>query len=117
MISIKDIQKIFKMAGGVRTFVILTILRCPFDALHTVIHAGFLQFAFRAINMRNQDQLFNVCFLFGIGSLILFLYNGTVWTLYAAYVTKWVGKIRRKLFGIYPAYLCSRLKQGHPVNG
>jgi ABC-type multidrug transport system fused ATPase/permease subunit len=99
MRSILDIQELFKMAGGVRRFIILTLLRSPFDALYTVIQASFLQFAFEAINKGDQNRLFHVCVMFGIGSLLLFLYNGTVWTLYATYVTKWVGRIRRKLFG------------------
>ena len=41
----------------------------------------------------------HVCLLFGIVSLFLFLYNGIIWTFYATYVAKWVGTIRRKLFG------------------
>jgi len=99
MRNIRDIWKLFKMAGRVRRFIILTLLRCPFDALYTIIHASFLQFTFETINMENQNGLYHVCALFGIGSLFLFLYNGIVWTLYATFVTKWVGTIRRKLFG------------------
>jgi ABC-type multidrug transport system fused ATPase/permease subunit len=90
---------LFRTAGGIRRFIILTLLRSPFDALYTVIQACFLRFAFETINRENKNELLHVCVLFGIGSLFLFLYNGTVWTLYAAYVVKWVGKIRRKLFG------------------
>ena len=98
MRNMKDIQRLFKLAGRIRSFIILTLLRCPFDALRTVVLAIFLQFAFEAIGKGNQNELFKVCMMYGIGSLLLFLYNGTVWTLYATYVTKWVGRIRRKLF-------------------
>ena len=98
MCSIREIGKLFKMAGKVRLFIILTLLRCPFDALQTAIQASFLQFAFNSINKGSQEELIHVCVLFGIGSLLLFLYNGTIWTLYATFVTKWVGTIRRKLF-------------------
>jgi len=94
----RDMLAFFRMAGGVRQFIILILLRCPFDALYTVIQASFLRFAFGAINKANPNELCHVCALFGIGSLFLFLYNGTVWTLYATNVTKWVGTIRRKLF-------------------
>ncbi|NLX77458.1 MAG: ABC transporter ATP-binding protein [Clostridiaceae bacterium] len=99
MRNISDIRNLFRTAGGIRRFIILTLLRCPFDALHTVIHAVFLQLAFEAVNSENLNGLLHVCLLFGIGSLLLFLYNGTVWMLYSVYVTKWVGKIQRKLFG------------------
>lgn len=98
MRNMKDIQRLFKLAGRIRSFIILTLLRCPFDALRTVVHAIFLQFAFEEIGKGNQNELLKVCMMYGIGSLLLFLYNGTVWTLYATYVTKWVGRIRRKLF-------------------
>ncbi len=99
MRNLQDIRELFKMVGGVRRFIILTLLRCPFDALYTAIQASFLQLAFEAIYQENQKGLYYACAIFGIGSLLLFLYNGTVWTLYATYVTKWVGAIRRKLFG------------------
>lgn len=98
MRNLQDIRELFKMTGGVRRFFILTLLRCPFDVLYTVIQASFLQLAFEAIHQENQKGLYHACVCFGIGSLLLFLYNGTVWTLYATYVTKWVGAIRRKLF-------------------
>lgn len=98
MRNIRDIWKLFRMAGRVRLFIILTLLRCPFEALRTALQASFLQFAFGMINKGNQNGLYYVCVLFGIGSLFLFLYNGTVWTFYATYVIKWVGAIRRKLF-------------------
>ena len=98
MCDIRDIWKLFKTAGGVGRFIFLTLLRCPFDALHTVIQASFLQFAFNSINSGSRTGLFYACVWFGIGSLLLFLYNGIVWTLYATYVVKWVSTIRRKLF-------------------
>jgi len=98
MSDIRDIRELFKTAGRIRRFIILTVLRSPFDALYTIIQASFLRYAFNAINNEDQYGLLCVCALFGIGSIFLFLYNGTVWTLYATYVTKWMGTIRRKLF-------------------
>lgn len=94
----REIKDLFLMAGNIRRFIILTILRCPFDALRTIIQASFLQLAFNKIGMNDQIGLYYACAMFGIGSLLLFLYNGTVWTLYAAYVTRWVSAIRKKLF-------------------
>ncbi len=93
-----DILQLFRMTGGVKRFIILTILRCPFDALYTIVQATFLKLVFEAISSKNQDSLYYVCALFTIGSLLLFLYNGTIWRMYAAYVVKWVGMLRRKLF-------------------
>jgi len=98
-----EMKKLFTMAGKVRLFIILTILRCPFDPLHTAIHAAFLQYAFEAINKGCKNELFHVCVLFAAGTFFLFIYNGTVWTIYSAYVAKWTGRIRKKVF----KHICS----------
>lgn len=82
MSNIKAIRNLFRMTGGVRSFIILTLLRSPFDALHAVIQASFLQFAFEAINKESLKGFFHVTLLFGIGSLFLFLYNGFAEALY-----------------------------------
>jgi ABC-type multidrug transport system fused ATPase/permease subunit len=94
-----DLKVLFRMTGGFRRFVILMLFRSPFDALYTAIQAMFLQFGFNTINDGNASKLYMICAFFSIGFGLLFLYNGTVWTLYATYTTKWVGTIRRKLFG------------------
>ena len=94
-----EVRKLFGVAGGFRRFVILTLLRCPFDAMRTVIQASFLKFAFDAINKDSIKHLFVVCALFGIGSLFLFLYNGVVLSMYAAYVIQWVGRIKQAVLG------------------
>ncbi|HHY82738.1 MAG TPA: ABC transporter ATP-binding protein [Clostridiales bacterium] len=96
--NIKATRDMFRMAGRTRRFSILTLLRCPFDALRTIVQANFLMHAFDAINSGNLNELYHACGLFGVLCLFLFLYNGTVWMLYAEYVTRWVGAIRRKLF-------------------
>jgi ABC-type multidrug transport system fused ATPase/permease subunit len=98
MSDIKEVIKLFKFAGQVRSFIFLTLLRCPFDALYTAYQACFLQYAFSALDDLSKKELYNACIMFGIGSLLLFLYNGTMWTIYSTYVTKWVGRIRRSLF-------------------
>lgn len=98
MDKVRDMQKLFQMAGKIKGFLLLTLLRSPFDPLYTVIQASFLQYAFIAINKSSKNELFHACTLFAIGSFVLFLYNGTIWTIYAAYVTKWVGRIRYSLF-------------------
>jgi len=98
-----EIKKLFTMAGKVRLFIILTILRCPFDPLHTAIHAAFLQYAFAAISKGRQNELFQICAQFAVGTFFLFIYNGTVWMIYSSYVAKWTGRIRKNVF----KHICS----------
>jgi ABC-type bacteriocin/lantibiotic exporter with double-glycine peptidase domain len=96
---IREMSKIFKYTRGGFRFLILLLLRCPFDALLTVTQASFLQYAFNAIQQNSKDRLNIVCIAFGIASLFLFLYNGIVWSCYASFVVKTEGKLRNKMFG------------------
>jgi len=95
---IRELKQMFVMIGSVRRFIILTILRCPFDALRTVFQAIILKHVFDAISSNDRGRMYFVCMLYGVGSLLLFVYNGTVWRLYATYVVRWVGMLRRRLF-------------------
>ena len=95
---IRELRKLFNITGMLRRFIILTLLRCPFDALYTAVQALFLKHAFDAVNNAQTSSLFITCILFGVGNIILFLYNGTVWTVYTAFVTNWTAVLRRKLF-------------------
>ena len=96
---IRKIRGLFKITGGGKLFIMFLLLRCPFDALFTFIKASFLQYGFNSINNKNINELYFVCMIFCIESLILFLYNGTVWTMNATYITKWLGTMRKKVFG------------------
>lgn len=96
---IYELRGLFKITGKGRRLIFLLILRCPFDAIQTVILASFLQFSFQAINQNNMNDLYVACVAFGIGSLVLFIYNGSVWMLYASYITRFVSILREKLFG------------------
>mgnify|MGYP001481296181 CR=1 FL=1 len=94
----RDLQALLRATGGWRRFALLILLRSPFDALHTLVRAVYLQAAFNAIQRGDARGLGISCAVFGIGSLLLFLYNGTVWTLYATHTVRWIGTVRRKLF-------------------
>ena len=94
----RDLRVLFKTTGGGRHFILLLLLRCPFDALFTLLLASFLQLSFQAIRQGNASGLFAACAVLGIGSLLLFLYNGMVWAKYAAYAVEWCYSLRCKLF-------------------
>jgi len=68
-----------------------TDLQCAGCIYHLVY--GLFQQSYRHRSPQETTGAF-----YGIGSLILFLHNGTIWTLYSTYVIKWVGAIRRKIF-------------------
>ncbi|MCL2158347.1 MAG: ABC transporter transmembrane domain-containing protein [Oscillospiraceae bacterium] len=94
-----EIRGLFKITGKGTRFIVLLILRCPFDAVLTFIQASFLSACFEAVNSQNEDRLYFACLLFAFECFALFLYNSSVWTIFAVNVTKWVGTLRKKLFG------------------
>ena len=94
---IREYRKIFQITGNGWKFVILLLLRSPFDIASTMIQATFLQHAFNAIEQGNTANLSHVCLLFGIASLFLYLHNGIVWYNYAPFAARLEGKIRINL--------------------
>ncbi|MCL2058587.1 MAG: ABC transporter transmembrane domain-containing protein [Oscillospiraceae bacterium] len=72
----------------------LLALRCPFDAALTVSQAVFLRYAFDALSPGGNHTLAQVCAAFGIATLCLFVYNGTIWSIYAPFVVRIEGRLR-----------------------
>ncbi|HOL91631.1 MAG TPA: ABC transporter ATP-binding protein [Clostridiales bacterium] len=95
---LRGVKKLFDMTGTFRRFVILTLFRLPFDTLLNIVNALFLEYAFDAVNGADKKGLMTACALFGVVNIFLFLYNGTVWTIYSAFAARWAAALRRKLF-------------------
>jgi ABC-type multidrug transport system fused ATPase/permease subunit len=66
--------------------------------LNTIVQASFLKNSFDAIARENWSELKSACLYFFIETLLLLVYNGTIWTLYASFSVRLVGVLRRKLF-------------------
>ncbi|MBE5961245.1 MAG: ABC transporter ATP-binding protein [Lachnospiraceae bacterium] len=92
-----EMKTMIKITGKATSFLLLLLLRCPFDAVRTVVTALFLQYSFEAIAQSNTNQLFIICIAYGIANVLLFLYNGTIWIRYAAFVTRMESILRIKL--------------------
>lgn len=85
---LRELKTLLIFTGSGVEFLFLLLLRCPFDAAMTVVNATFLQHAFNAVTQNDSTQLTSLCLIFGLASLCLFLYNGTVWSIYAPFVTR-----------------------------
>lgn len=94
----RELRELFRATGGRLKFAVLLSLRCPFDTLNTVLLASFLQYGFQAIAQKSASGLSLACLAFALASMLLFLYNGTVWTQYAAYSARLTAKLRLRLF-------------------
>ncbi len=95
---IRSLSRVFKQVGKFPTYIRLLLLRCPFDAALTTANACFLQHSFEAISQGCEVKLRYGCVYFAIASLLLFLYNGSIWCLYARFATNFTGKLRKMVF-------------------
>ena len=74
-IRIRELRKLFNITGMLRRFIILTLLRCPFDALYIAVQALFSSMPLM-VNNAQTSSLFITCILFGVGNIIrLYTWN------------------------------------------
>lgn len=95
---LREMKRLLKFTGGGLRLIILLILRSPVDLCMTAIQAIFLQNAFNAVEQNDVGRLTIVCLVFGIANLCIFMYNGTVWSIYAPFVVRMESRLRVKLF-------------------
>lgn len=107
---LSEMRKLLRVTGGGVKFLLLLLLRSPFEAARTIVDALFLQNAFNAMSQNDSRRLIAVCSAYGIASLCLFLYNGTVWSIYAPFVTRMEGRLRGKLFAKISAFSYERIE-------
>jgi ABC-type multidrug transport system fused ATPase/permease subunit len=66
--------------------------------VYTYIQAGFLGRVFDSVENLDYPGLMSACTIFGLSFFCLFIYNGTVWMIYAPFVVRMEKRIRIKLF-------------------
>lgn len=98
---IRSLSRVISRVEESHTYIKLLILRCPFDAILTIINAYFLRYSFESICQGSEIKLRNACMYFAIACTLLFLYNGSIWSLYARFVTRFVGKLRKMVFSSF----------------
>lgn len=107
---LREMRKVLKITGSGLKFLFLLILRSPVDISLTLIQANFLKHAFDAIGRNNAAGLTSACLIFGVASLCFFLYNGTVWSIYAPFGVRMEGKLRVKLYNKISAFSYERIE-------
>ena len=108
---ISAVNKIFAIIGKRGRFIALLALRAPFDIAFTIVNAMFLQNAFNAVEQNDSAGLLRVCIVFGIASLGLFLYNGTIWSIYSPFTTRLEEKLRIRLFEKIASFPYNRIEK------
>lgn len=78
-------------------YILLLVLRIPFEALRTFINSLFLKESFTAIEKSDFQKLSAVCGLFLLEFLILFAYNGTVWRFFGSLYARMQAGLKKLL--------------------
>jgi len=107
---IREMIKLFKTTGGVKKFAFMLLLRCPFDAVSNVVYAVFFMRALEAVEVGGAAALFRACGWFFLASVCLFLYNGSVWMIYAPFAVRTEGGLRRALYEKMYSFSCERVE-------
>lgn len=93
-----DFMKLAKRMGIRRKYLFLLLLRAPFDAVRTWMLANLLKSVFHCLETGHAHSLPEICMAYGLICAALFLYNGIVWILYAAFSVKTEGSLQEKMF-------------------
>lgn len=93
-----DFSKLITRMGIRRKYLFLLLLRSPFDAVRTWMSANLLQAVFLCLETNQSDKLFGICVVYGLMCAMLFIYNGTVWSAYAAFSAKTEVGLQKVMF-------------------
>lgn len=92
-----EFRRLIKRLGMGRRYVFLLLLRAPFDGARAWMMAALLQSVFRCLEAGDREGLPEICVSYGILCALLFCYNGTVWSLYAAFAARVEAALRGRL--------------------
>ena len=70
---IRQMRKLLAAVGGTGVFVVLVILRSPFDTVYMLVQAIFFERAFRAVSCSDMAMLSDACIRFGNAALLVVL--------------------------------------------
>ena len=94
----RDFSKLIKRMGIWRKYIFLLLLRSPFDAVRTWILANLMKSIFHCLETGHAGWLPEICVVYGLICTMLFLYNGIIWSHYAAFSAKTEIRLQEKMF-------------------
>lgn len=95
----KEAYKMLKEAGVLKRFIVMMVLRSPFDICNSVLSANLMSSYIRIIERDDRDKLLLNTALFLVLTVLLFGYNMTVWSVISAKTTVILQtELRKKVF-------------------
>lgn len=92
-----ELRKLVRRMGLWRKYVFLLLLRSPFDAFRTWLSANLMKSVFRCLETHHSGALLQLCAAYGLLCAMLFVYNGVVWTEYAAFSAKAEIRLQKRM--------------------
>ncbi|MDE7131068.1 MAG: hypothetical protein K2O65_04615 [Lachnospiraceae bacterium] len=93
-----DLGKLIREMGVWRKYLFLLALRAPYDAVRTWMLASLMRSVFRCLEADNTGSLLEICIVYGLLCMMLFIYNGVVWSNYAAFAARMEVRLQQKMF-------------------
>lgn len=94
---VNDLCRLLKRLGIRRKYIMLLLLRSPFDALRTWMQADLLKAVFYCIETEDAGRLPGLCIWAGLLCAALFLYNGTIWGIYASFAARTEARLLKEM--------------------
>ncbi len=105
-----ELYKMIRRLGMLRKYVFFLLLRAPFDALRTWMTASMIQSVFSCLQTGDDGVLPFLCIGYGLLCALLFLYNGVVWSSYAALAAKMQVRLQKNMMEKLQTQSCKRLE-------
>lgn len=80
-----------------RKYCLLLLLRSPFDVIRAWMQAALMRSVFSCLETESADRLPAVCIGWGLLCALLFLYNGTVWSVYAVFAAETEARLQKDM--------------------
>ncbi len=93
----RELGRLIKRMGIWRKYMFLLLLRSPFDAVRTWMLANLMKSVFQCLETDDAGALPVVCAGYGLICTMLFIYNGIVWSHYAAFSAKTEVRLQEKM--------------------
>ncbi|MDE5698945.1 MAG: hypothetical protein K2I96_16330 [Lachnospiraceae bacterium] len=74
-----DLIQLVRRMGIWRQYIILLLLRSPFDAFRTWMLANLMKSVFVCLETDNSGAFLKLCVVYGLLCAMLFVYNGIIW--------------------------------------
>lgn len=103
-----DLSKMIKRMGIWRKYIFLLVLRSPFDAIRAWMLANLMKSVFFCLETDNSGLLLKICVGYGLFCAVLFIYNGIIWSNYAAFSAGAEVRLQEKMLD---KILCLPLKR------